>query len=284
MNKRGAQRSSMKTAFLASMIIVSALIIVSMFAFIYGAINDTTFWRNYYAKDVGLMMETSLAGRGQIDITYDFSHSSKPLVMTIKDNFIEMREYKPEKNEGEVDEPTSFRYAKDNYNKIFDSWIDIKINSQYFRFFKNYNSLDVLPIFNDKICPDFNTKASKSSIKIFVNAESSLKGTLDVGFERNGFLTTNDPETADLILVIINSDENNLYFFEKKQDEKHDKLSCLINKEILNLNFANNFFAENTEQDLFKGLGLGLLIHADYNDQQMDFAKALIQGVTDYYD
>ncbi|MFC2135446.1 hypothetical protein ACFLTH_12605 [Bacteroidota bacterium] len=297
MNKKGDENRLM---FFVGMAILGFLIGAGILGAINNYLDDTTYWKIYYARDIGLMLDAGITGRGDFELNYDFGEAEKPLVFKLKEQWVEIYDY-----ESPVPNPpkTRFRYATDNNVPVEET----ELFSQYMTF---QLSGDVVRAIEGnpkkEFCPEFNTIAENPgdiSINIEFPANKAIKTFISSGLNIKGFNTYNLPPEPDLtiILTVGEGKLTRMYYYDDPQ--RSDKLACIIRNKIIDEIIDEDEFitlSETQQEDTIyfgkvemlkdssewaKKLsksGFGLVIEApNFNE---GLAKAITKGVVKYYE
>ncbi|MBU0471759.1 MAG: hypothetical protein KKF89_05270 [Nanoarchaeota archaeon] len=223
MNKRGSER---KVIFLASMMMIALIIGLLMFRTVSNFLDDTTFWKLHYSRDLGLLMDIGQTGRGTMQLNYDLTQSNKPLTVILAENAIRIYDYNLQIQR---QEPVSFRFAKDKNINVETT----QLSSSYMKisFSEEKTSITKKPL-EKKSCPNINTKSEPSQTKIYIQSNVPIIAAL-MKQELSEFIIVNNPEEADLTLIIDKSNEQGLTFYYLKQARKSEKLSCNIKNNLI---------------------------------------------------
>ncbi|NQU98103.1 hypothetical protein HQ533_01435 [Candidatus Woesearchaeota archaeon] len=278
MNKRGNER---KIIFLTSMMMAALIVGLLMFRAVSNFLDDTTYWRLYYSRDLGLLMDMGQAGRGIIELNYELVNSAKPLVFRLTENAVGLYDYNPKINNPI---PTSFRFARDSKiiiepNEVFSSYVKI-----YFSESKTRISEEPL---KEEICPEIDTTADPTQTSIFVKSDTPIFEAL-VKNELAEFNIVDSEKNADLTIILQKSDDEGLNFYYHKSARRSEKLSCLMKNSILQddsitikVTSLQNIAQDSQWFETLENSKLGLVV--EVKEPSNDLLKLIAEGVKNYY-
>ncbi|MBU1201838.1 MAG: hypothetical protein KJ583_02565 [Nanoarchaeota archaeon] len=234
MNKRGDEKLSKKLTFYAFIFILVAIVILSVFRFIGNTLDDTTFWRGYYAKDAGLMISAGETGRGVFELSYNTKKAEKPLVFNLKiNNEVEIYDHDPN---AKTKQSSTFKFIGDKKIKIEPA----EIISTFFNIYIDDKKVNASKeAIKKDSCPSIDTKATLiSNIKIYVDSDDKFKNFENLlinDLKISGFKIANSKYESDidLALILANSSTNTLSFFYEHTPRKSEKISCIIKNKLV---------------------------------------------------
>jgi len=290
MNKKGSER---RLIYILAMSTLAFLVALGLFAGVRNFLQDTSYWKMYYARDLGLLMDASISGRGEMELNYDFSDAAKPLVLNFKDQVVEIHNYNPLVKKPIV---TKFRFARDNNipvtpTNLISQYFTILISNDYVRI------VEETP--KKEFCPEFDSTVNPRETTIAINYEQDpiIEELIRSGLSE--FKVNNLPSKTDFSLILEEQAQGKLtvmyYYFEPK---KSDKMGCLIRNQIIedneeitvssNLNGDTIYFAElqrlsedSKYVEEIKKSDLGLVIVAPKITNEL--AISITKGVLKYY-
>ncbi|MBC8501029.1 MAG: hypothetical protein H8D38_04675 [DPANN group archaeon] len=280
MNKKGSER---KAIFLTAMALLGLIVGLAIFKGVSNFLDDTTYWKIYYARDLGLLMDIGMAARGDIEINYNFIQAEKPLVFKLKKQHIEIYDYNPE-----IKEPvlTTFRFATDNKIIIGTN----ELLASYFKIFFSEDKVNVSeePL-EQALCPGLNTSSAPEFTLIFVKSDNpEIEELIKNGLKIENFVITLSPELASLSLVVQKTEKESLNFYYEKETRRSKKLSCLIKNQIIEDNPEGLFISrlekieDNSEwKNTLANAKLGMLVKV--NNLNNEIGKSITKGVISYY-
>lgn len=269
MKKRGG--STTKLIFMTAVIIMALMVGLTFLKYVSDQMDNTSFWRNYYAKDLAYLMTIGQTGRGELDVNYDLTRANKPLAFELADKMVVL--YEPYED-GDV--VTTHRYPFDESMSLDGK----RILSSYFKLSFLENSIGVKEEdLKRESCPSIKTNAAAENITIYV--KDDLDEVLSHGLEREGFNMAGSRFASRNLTIGLNSSEKNhtITFYYSGDVRKMDKLSCII----------KNLFVEEGSEEFY----LSEFKPLDDEDSQAlivsvknparTHAKAVIDGVKEYY-
>ena len=103
------------------MAVLGLFVGIILFNAVSNVLDDTTYWKIFYARDLGLLMDAGITGRGNLELNYNFLSSKKPLgfrLIASANPRIEVYDYNPNIKEPLV---ASFRFARANNIPVIDN-------------------------------------------------------------------------------------------------------------------------------------------------------------------
>jgi len=294
MDKKGVERSTERTIFFLGILAICALAVFAFANFIADSINDTSFWRNAYAKDLGLGMDMLLAADGKVQLEYDLKEVEPLLFLWVDENSVRLNDYSPKSDQQRLKETaTWFRYGKNELFKPYDlangGWKDVKLSTKFFTIQKNYNSLTFEPeVLKRQLCSDIDTKYANA--KVFLKPEDMTENNVKMRLERQIEVSDN-PSRNNFVGLKIEHDDamtNDVitYHYYSFDFEKLNKLICLINNEIVDNNPTLEIVGVNLiemDKEETKKFGLSeVALKMIFNQQLNDFSDEIADGVIAY--
>ncbi|MFH1506291.1 MAG: hypothetical protein ABIE94_04890 [archaeon] len=315
MNKKGFVQDLW---FVIMEVIILVLIIVSLFSYVNHIADGTLYWKNYYARDIALIMDTVHAAPGEVNFNYNVLNSVKPLEIHIEEDRVKVYEYRPDLSKDKLT-PAAFYFAVDSKTKVEKS----EFNTISFNFMKakvfddqQYNAriwIDeqsgLLPLNILMVCPTSITGGVLKEQKIFFRTEdpalSQLEQAIKLIFKNQvyGADEVDDWEDnidkvkerdADLVVILdFSSDENvNTYF--SALNLKSQKLACLFLLNILELDHFKDkqgfgkTSLELADEDLKKLLSQKTAVILELGPEagglpMNEVALAIFEGIKVYY-
>ncbi len=233
-------------------VVLIVLVATALFMFVRNTVDDTTFWKNYYAKDTALIVELLHASSGDTDINYNAWDSSKLLQFFLRSDRMDIYDYNPEVS---VDRQlaTPFRFAHNDNISVETN----NISSTYFRIVKRDDKILLMKdALKASFCPTLPiTSSNISSKKFFIdssnqNSLSLIAGALRIYFQRAGATIVFSKDDADVSLSLQSHNEpkNILRFYYANSIERRqtNKLTCMIKNKMVQ-SLPDHFAATESE-------------------------------------
>lgn len=288
MDRRG-QALSQKPLFIVFMLAMAGFVSLGVFNFVGNALDDTTYWRNYYAKDLGLMLDILLTERGEVELYYDFSNAEKLLIFRLEDGFVKLHDYNPNINDDKAN-PTTFRFASDFSTTSVSPGLNARLATDIFKIVKKKNTLKfVNESVKKKVCSELDTSANPKSINIHLKSDDEkISKLIEEGLEIKGFKVGSGFE-KDLILIINNGTDEVVLFNYFGDIELAEKMSCILQNRFIG-KFPDTFTAyklQNVPSDfeLDEESILTMVIYFPFYNENFNkqIAIEIANGVIDYY-
>ncbi|MFH1770446.1 MAG: hypothetical protein ABH828_02715 [archaeon] len=298
MNKKGDEKMSSMTMYRLGILIFSALLVLALFSFVKNTFEDTTFWRNYYAKDIGLLMDTMFAERGDVEINYDYTRAGKLLDLRVSEDYVMVQEFNSEKEDSQRS-PSTFRYAKDLNSPIFNPgpWNYVKLTASNFKIVKTGSTIEFLTeTEKSKLCSAIDTYSKPEETTIYIiSEEKNIANILKSGLKNEGFtaetsfekeITSIMDQSMNFAINVSSTDEKVIVFYYTGELEKAEKLTCIIEKRLFEKypNIFSTSFLEKMSDEEIKEMGypkLGLKIKLF--EMSTEKAIEITEGVVEYY-
>ncbi|MFH1174054.1 MAG: hypothetical protein V1725_02920 [archaeon] len=212
-------------------LVMLGVVAVALMIYVRGEVNDTTYWRNYFARDTALIMDLLPVADGDVAFTYQ----QIPQVDLKQGIFIEFgtdRVSVYEQSDKKKNSPANFPYATDNrltylLPETFVPYI-IYLN-------KNGNRIEVSQQLSLSGCIDFSTSANISEKRIAFDADESMQSHLlaqfrfDLPLEHLGVAW----DTADVRIALFQNSSytaTKLYYLDGPNVFGMQKFTCILKK------------------------------------------------------
>jgi len=286
--KKGEEKLSNKLIFYSIVFVLVAVIIFSMFRFVSNALDDTTFWRYYYSRDIGLIASMGQSGRGTLDMQYEMVNAEKPLAFDIyPNNTIQTFEWiNSEKNL-----PTSFVFFGSGETKLVQN----RVASKYFNIFITPDKAEFTSEnLRKDSCLFLDTKQDLKNVKMYFDSslnspdlENFVK-TVKQGLLKPKMASSKYEQGIDLTIIFIKGAEDSINFFYDHNLRRNERLSCMIKNKLLE-KFPDKFFASRLtkipDNSIWKrtleNSDIGLVIAL--KDYSFESAVPIVAGVNEYY-
>jgi len=288
MNKKGDER---KLIFLTAILVLSALIVFILFRFVGNALDNTSYWKDFYSRDIGLLLDIGLTGKAEMEIYYDITKAAKPLIFKLEESKVKVFDYDSERDTI----PTSFRFAGDSKIVVRPK----NILSSYFNILIDETSLTATEsVLEYEICSNIDTKKD-GVIKIFLIESEEPNIGLKEGLEREEISITEDSNSENIALgLAVENDETivGLEFYHHGSNErKTEKMKCLVSNKLVSKNpdeFRTSIFnkinPEYESKTKLEMAEIGLLLKLNLEkmknkDLREKISEPIIEGVKEYY-
>jgi len=295
---------------------VLLMFIITGFAFMSDMADGTTYWKNFYARDVALLVDTMEAAPGEVSFNYNFLNTPKDLQIELNNDSVEVYEYVEGVDKSRVT-PASFPFAKANNIKVEEN--------NFFSMFFTLKKTDVKEDgFDSKISMTENNFAVSTTIsvpascpktipgniketKIYFKTKNdkllSLKATLQDLFKKQVY--SEDEENiyetnilnvgesqADIIIVLDFADEDKLEVYYKDSDIKSKSISCITIFALENTAYFNSKDSEqkihtelnSQEQSVFTKTAIVIKLGAETDDLPIqEVAPAIFNALEGYF-
>lgn len=237
MNKRGSED---KLFFLLWELLAFGMVLIIIIITVRGVVNNTTYWKNYYARDIAMIIDIENINQGDFIINYnlkDFSENiltkiyfidEKIFEITLSEKAVLVYDYPKEESKY----PTVFPFGKNKNIKIINESTSekfITINKIGDRLFLNNYNIETA-----EVCPSFSTTKDLSRIKLnsiaINNKIKKYSDNLNALFKssRFGF----DPNSVNESTIFFDLQQNfTIYYSEEYY--KSQKLACLLKMNFL---------------------------------------------------
>lgn len=239
MNKRGAED---KLFFIMWELIAFAVVLIIIIIVVRGVANDSTYWKNYYSRDLGLMADIENINQGDFFMDYelltrqksfwtDIYFIDKPVFdITLKEDRIEVYDYPREDSKY----PTTYPFAKNkNINVINES-----STSDFLVLSKIGDKLKISThaVEDAEVCPSYDTSKDSSLIKfnsIYLDDKvkphsASVKAILQSSRYGKGQNAVNEST------IILGYAENfTIYYSNDANTLQSQKLACIFKMKFL---------------------------------------------------
>ncbi|GIU69252.1 MAG: hypothetical protein KatS3mg002_0488 [Candidatus Woesearchaeota archaeon] len=232
-NKRGSEDTLF---FIIWELLAFAMVLIIIIVTVRGVVNNTTYWKNYYSRDLAMIADIANINQGDFVINYEiknFSENSLTKIYLLSDNIleialtpkaIEVYDYPKEKSKN----PTIFPFAKHKNIKV----IEETTTDKFLTLSKIGNELKLSNYFIEsaKVCPSYSTSKDMTLTKFNVviinnnvnNHAQSVKNILS----RYGSSTNAKNELA--MLFNYNKDNFIIYYSDDSNTLKSQKLACML--------------------------------------------------------
>lgn len=300
MNRKGAEKMSAITLYRVAMLAFAAILVLGLLRGANNAINDTTYWRTYYAKDIGLLMDTMMADRGDINIDYDFSKAGVPLKLQVSDEYVTVQKYNPEQGENAV--KSRFRYAKNLFSPIYspdNPWKLVEFIGKTFKIIKKSDSIEFIEVEIDEIitCSNIDTYLKPEDARVYIIGEENIANYMAVGLKNKGFNAESssgknappglfDGAGMDLAIELKTHESTALQFYYAGDPEKANKLICIIQKKLIEkypgkITDSITIHMTDTTRTSIGTPIIGLIVYV--NELNVEVAQEITKGVIEYY-
>jgi hypothetical protein len=260
MNKKGEMEDLW---FVVMEAVILGLTAFALFAYARNVADSTLYWKNFYARDVALVVDTMHAAPGEVNMNYDFLNIPRLLELELSKDKVKVYEYEPGVDKSKLS-PGTFYFAQDKYIQVEPS-----------SFFSYYFVLEKANFpkgseFSSKIsvrqqeeavsseiikesCPEAITQAVLKEKKIYIKAEntklSSLEAAVKDLFKKRVYAETEEEQynnnilnlreaDAELIVILSFSQDSKLNVYYNENDVNSEKLACIL---LLNLQNTDYF-------------------------------------------
>lgn len=303
MNKRGSED---KLLFIIWELLAFCVVLIIIIFAVRGVVNNSTYWKTYYSRDLGMMTDIANINQGDFVMNYALKESIDnfwadiyfidknlfEIVLTSKS--VEVYDYPKEDSKY----PTTFPFAKNkNINIINDS-----TSATFLILTKLGNELRIsdYAVETADVCPSYSTTKDTKLTKFYsiyldnkVKPHSeSIKAIL--GTSRYGM----DPKADNESTLIMGYAANfSIYYSDDANSLQSQKLSCIIKMKFLE---SYNYTAElvkydgsmDTNPEFIKYMAIKepqeywVMIMMSNNEtkiNQNEFAGLIEKAIIDYY-
>lgn len=241
MNKRGSEDKLFFTLWeLMAFLMVLIIILIT----VRGVANNSTYWKTYYARDLGMMADIANINQGDFVINYALKESmdnfwtdiyfidKKKFEIVLTPEAVDVYDYPKEYSKY----PTTFPFAKHkNVNVINDS-----TTAEFLVMTKKGNELRIsdYAIENADVCPSYattkNTRLTKfhsiyldNKVKPYSESVKVILGTSRYG---------NDPKAINestIIFGYVGKGNFTIYYSDDASKLQSQKLSCIFKMQYL---------------------------------------------------
>jgi len=203
---------------------------LALYMYVYGEVGDSTFWKNYYARDNALLLDTLPAADGNVHFTYDqvrYIESD-----SFRFTFLPNKVIIADEEDYEETQAKWFPYGMKTgliYN-LPEPFIPYK-----YYFDKNRDTITVSKAITETGCSEINTAAdiTKQTFTFVTSHEETallLKQYVKTRLELFGGVPRSNLDVSDgnVTIGFAVADENALYYVETNNLFEHQKFACLL--------------------------------------------------------
>ncbi|MEM4259647.1 MAG: hypothetical protein QXG00_00265 [Candidatus Woesearchaeota archaeon] len=250
-----------------------------VFAFVYQKSDNTIYWRNYFARDNALVIDSLEASPGKIGFVYYSPRREKDFLVSLKSSEIFVYDF-PKQERGVY---ANYPFANDINIKIIES----ETSSKAFRY--EYAS-GVLGIgIQQPLCDKSLKSVSETNFSIITLDQNLfyLSNSIENNLENTGFVK--DINNPNLIIYVKNSPDEKLSIFYPPGSFMSKNLACEL-KYTFN-NFFNTQFAEQNIQEFSQisseKTAIMILIPVNFPsgifENKNDFVRKLVEVIKNNY-
>jgi hypothetical protein len=256
-NKRGGLKKNIY--FMTFEVIVLGLILLYMVMKVNSAVDATSYWKKYYAKDNALLIEALHGAPGDVDFSYEINYDRHLLELEFMKSRVNVYDFK-EVVEGQRRLPESFLFGKSEYINVVPTNLILR---QYY-FSKSPSNIMInrsAAIIED--CPQTPIIESLKDHKIYFDSGEGFENDAyteeevmesvvedakqflrlhfraEYGDNQNYYQNNIEGATegnADVIVSVnMNDQEENIliiYYPKNSEEDKGEKLACILKEKI----------------------------------------------------
>lgn len=252
MNKRGSEDYLF---YLLWQLLAAAMVLIIILIAVRGVVNNNTYWKTYYSRDLGLMADIANINQGDFEMNYALKSNMDNILtdlyfidkqvfdILLKPGSIEVYDFPKEDSKY----PTIFPFAKHkNINVINES-----TSSTFLVLKKIGNELSITDyaIETADVCPSYSTTKETRLTKFYsIYLDNKVKPHSDsiraiLGTSRYGM----DPKAINESTIVIGYAANfSIYYSDDPNSLRSQKLSCIIKMKFLE---SYNYTAELIKYD-----------------------------------
>lgn len=237
MNKRGSED---KLFFLLWELLAFAMALIIIIVTVRGVVNNNTYWKNYYARDIAMIIDIEHINQGDFIINYklkDFSENvltkmyfidDKIFEVTLSENSVLVYDYPKEENKY----PAVFPFGKNKNIKITNESTSekfITINK-----IGDKISLNDYSIETAEVCPSFSTTKEPNMIRLnSVYTNNKMKNYAD---NLNALLKSSrfgsNPNSLNESTIFLDF-QSNFTVYYSEDSFKSQKFACIFKMKFL---------------------------------------------------
>lgn len=250
-----------------------------VFAFVYQKADNTVYWKNYFARDNALVVDSLEASPGKIGFVYYTPRREKDFLVSLKSSEIIVYDF-PKQERGVY---ANYPFANDANIKITES----ETSSKAFRY--EYAS-GILGIgIQQPLCDKSLKSISEINFSIITIDQtlSYLSNSIESNLENEGFVTNvQDPK---LVIYLKNSPDEKLNIVYPSGSLSSKNLACELKygfNDFLLIEF-NNQDAQEFNQVAFDKTAIIVFIPNQFPpgifDNKNDFVRKLVEIIKNHY-
>ncbi|MFH1589983.1 MAG: hypothetical protein ABIB43_05435 [archaeon] len=247
-------------------------------------LDDTTFWKIYYARDIGTIMDVGQTGRGDIELNYNFMEAAKPLTFGLTKPLVELYD-----RDTELREPlkTTFRYAQDEKIEVKYDTIDA---TNFKMYFTNKEVIISGEPLKEEVCIEVINMKTPETTEIYVYSDDSeVESLIKIGLRNKQYKVVDElKDDLDLALIILEGKEEDLIFTYNQFLGKSERLSCMIRNKLVEENPDTLFITQLKKIDensiwkeVIEKADVGMILELGSLDKSDTLP--IVEGVIGYY-
>ncbi|MEM4637548.1 MAG: hypothetical protein QXK76_00810 [Candidatus Woesearchaeota archaeon] len=237
MNKRGSENTLF---FLLWELLAFGMVLIIIIVTVRGVVNNNTFWKNYYARDIAMIIDIENINQGDFIINYklkDFSENvltkfyfidDKIFEISLSENSVLVYDYPKEESKY----PAVFPYAKNKNIKVINDSISetfITINKIGDKIFLNSYNIETT-----EVCPSFSTTKDFNMIKFnsipINNKIKSYSDNLNALLKSSRF--GSNPNSLNESTIFLDF-QSNFTVYYSEDSLKSQKFACIFKMKFL---------------------------------------------------